>query len=262
MSASADKKKIKGVILAGGTGSRLAPLTNVVNKHLLPVYDRPMIYYPLECLAKSGIDEVLLVTGGDNVGDFMRLLRDGRQFGLASLNYTHQEGPGGIAHALALAEGFTGDDHIVLVLGDNILEHTIEDVIEAYRRQGRGARVLLSPVENPESFGIAELAGDRITRIVEKPSNPPSDLAVIGVYLYDSSVFEIVKTLKPSHRRELEITDVNNAYIERGELAYSVLPGWWADAGETIDGYLEICNRVAQTGANHRLVKKDECARL
>ena len=241
---------MKGVILAGGTGSRLFPLTKVTNKHLLPVYDKPMIYYPLECMAKQGIEEVLLVTGGNNSGDFIRLLGNGRDFGLQSLNYTYQDGAGGIAQALGLAEHFAGDDSICLILGDNILEYTIQEAGRKFRHQGQGAKILLSPVENPKAYGVAEMEGDRVARIVEKPKEPKSNLAVIGIYFYDNRVFDIVRTLKPSARNELEITDVNNAYIERGEMSFDKVNGFWADAGENIDFYLKACNTVAQCGAN------------
>jgi len=244
---------MKGVILAGGTGTRLAPLTTVLNKHLLPVYNKPMVFYSLECMVRSGVDEVLLVIGDSNTGDFVRLLRDGRSFGLKSLQYAYQDGAGGIAQALGLARGFADHEPIVLILGDNIVQYTIDYAVEAFRAQERGARVLLTPVDNPEAYGIAELENDRLVRIVEKPKNPRSNYAVIGIYLYDHRVFEIVDRLKPSARGELEITDVNNAYLELGELEYSFLKGWWADAGESIDFYLASCNRIAQHGANHRL---------
>lgn len=242
---------MKGVVLAGGTGSRLTPLTKVTNKHLLPVYDKPMIYHSLECLAKSGIQDVLLVTGGNSAGDFLKLLKDGKELGLKSLYYAYQEGAGGIAQALLLAEDFADGTPIVLMLGDNIVERTIQDAIGGFRRQGKGARILLYPVENPELYGIAEVENSRIVRIVEKPKNSTSNLAVVGIYMYDHTVFDIVKTLKPSARRELEITDVNNAYLARGELAFTMLEGWWVDAGENIDYYLSSCQRVAQCGANH-----------
>lgn len=244
---------MKGVVLAGGTGARMAPLTNVTNKHLLPVYDKPMIFYPLECLSRSGVDEVMLVTGDDNTGDFIRLLKDGKDFGLKSLQYAYQEGAGGIAQALGLARDFAAQGPIILVLGDNIVEYTIEHALEAFRKQERGARVLLTQVDNPEAYGVAEIENDRITRIVEKPKNPKSRHAVIGIYMYDYNVFEIAETLNPSKRGELEITDVNNAYLKNGELEHSFLEGWWADAGESIDFYLASCNRVARGGANHRL---------
>lgn len=242
---------MKGVILAGGTGSRLFPLTKVTNKHLLPIYNKPMIFYPIECMVKAGIDEVLLVTGGNSPGDFIRLLRNGREFGLKELSYAYQEGAGGIAEALSLAEHFANGEPIVLILGDNILEYSIADVCRKYREQGKGAKILLSQVENPSAYGVAELAPDgRVLRIVEKPENPKSNWAVIGVYFYDQKVFDIVRTLKPSHRGELEITDVNNAYIELGEMTAERVEGFWADAGENIDFYLRACNTVAQNGAN------------
>ncbi len=241
---------MKGVILAGGTGSRLNPLTKVTNKHLLPVYDKPMIYYPLECMAKAGIEEVLLVTGGNNSGDFVRLLGNGREFGLKNLNYTYQDGAGGIAQALGLAEHFAGGDSICLILGDNILEYTIRDACRKFRHQGQGAKILLSEVENPRAYGVAEMSGERVVKIVEKPKEPKSNWAVIGIYFYDGKVFDIVRTLKPSSRNELEITDVNNAYIDRGEMSYDKVWGFWADAGENIDFYLKACNTVAKNGAN------------
>lgn len=241
---------MKGVILAGGMGTRLAPLTNVTNKHLLPIYDKPMIYYPIECLVKSGIDEVLVVTGGNNAGDFLCLLRDGKQFGLKSLQYAYQEGAGGIAQALGLAEDFADDEPIVLILGDNIVERTIDYAVEEYKTEGKGAKILLTPVDNPQAYGIAELENGELKRIVEKPIKPASNLAVVGIYMYDRHVFDLVRTLKPSSRGELEITDLNNAYLERGELSYSMLRGWWTDAGESIDFLLASSNRVAECGAN------------
>lgn len=242
---------MKGVILAGGTGSRLFPLTKVTNKHLLPVYDKPMIFYPIECMVKAGIDEVLLVTGGNNAGEFIRLLGNGREFGLKNLSYTYQDGAGGIAQALGLAEHFAEGEPILLILGDNILEHSIADTCRKFRHQGAGAKILLSEVENPKAYGVAELAPDgRVLSIVEKPQDPKSNWAVIGVYFYDGKVFDIVKTLKPSARNELEITDVNNAYIQRGEMTADKVDGFWADAGENIDFYLRACNTVAQSGAN------------
>src|SRR5260221_2655229 len=204
---------MKGVILAGGTGSRLLPLTKVTNKHLLPVYNKPMIYYPIECMVRAGIEEVLLVTGGNNSGSFIRLLGNGREFGLKNLNYTYQDGAGGIAQALGLAEHFAGGDSICLILGDNIVEYTIHEQADRFRSQGHGAKILLSQVENPKAYGVAEMEGSRVVRIVEKPAEPKSNWAVIGIYFYDGKVFDLVKTLKPSARNELEITDVNNAYI-------------------------------------------------
>jgi glucose-1-phosphate thymidylyltransferase len=241
---------MKGVILAGGTGSRLFPLTKVTNKHLLPVYDKPMIYYPLQCMAAAGIDEVMLVTGGNNAGDFIRLLGNGREFGLKELQYTYQDGAGGIAQALGLAEHFAEGESICLILGDNIVEYSIVESVRRFRHQGEGAKILLSQVENPTAYGVAEMDGERVIRIVEKPKQPKSNWAVIGIYFYDGKVFNIAKTLKPSARNELEITDVNNAYIDQGDMTADKLPGWWADAGENIDFYLKACNTVAQSGAN------------
>jgi glucose-1-phosphate thymidylyltransferase len=244
---------MKGVILAGGTGSRLFPLTKVTNKHLLPVYDRPMIYYPLECMAKAGIEEVLLVTGGNNSGDFIRLLGNGRDFGLKDLNYTYQDGAGGIAQALGLAEHFAGGDSICLILGDNILEYTIREATRKFIQQEDGAKILLAQVENPRAYGVAEMDGERVVSIVEKPKEPKSNWAVIGIYFYDRNVFDIVRKLKPSARNELEITDVNNAYIERGQMTYDKVHGMWADAGENIDFYLKACNTISKCGANKEL---------
>jgi glucose-1-phosphate thymidylyltransferase len=209
-----------------------------------------MIYYPLECMAKAGIEEVLLVTGGNNSGDFIRLLGNGRDFGLNSLNYTYQDGAGGIAQALGLAEHFAGGDSICLILGDNILEYTIRDACKKFRHQGQGAKILLAEVENPRAYGVAEMEGERVVKIVEKPKDPKSNWAVIGIYFYDNKVFDIVRTLKPSARNELEITDVNNAFIERGDMTYDKISGFWADAGENIDFYLQACNTVAKSGAN------------
>jgi glucose-1-phosphate thymidylyltransferase len=244
---------MKGVILAGGTGSRLLPLTKVTNKHLLPVYDKPMIYYPLECMAKAGIEDVLLVTGGNNSGDFIRLLGNGRDFGLKDLNYTYQDGAGGIAQALGLAEHFAGGDSICLILGDNILEYAIRKATQKFKEQKHGAKILLAEVENPRAYGVAEMNGDKVVSIVEKPKEPKSNWAVIGIYFYDKNVFDIVRTLKPSTRNELEITDVNNAYIERGEMTYDKVQGMWADAGENIDFYLKACNTVSKVGANKEM---------
>ncbi len=222
---------MKGVVLAGGLGTRLYPLTRVTNKHLLPIYDKPMIYYPIETLVRAGIEQILIVTGGNNAGDFLRLLGNGKQFGLRHINYTYQEGEGGIADALKLAEYFADNDKIVVILGDNIIEKDIHDYVKAFGEQPKGAKILLKEVPDPERFGVAEVEGDRVVHIVEKPTVPKSNLAVVGVYMYDSDVFDIVKTLQPSDRGELEITDVNNAYIKRGQMTYSILDGWWTDAG-------------------------------
>lgn len=222
---------MKGVILAGGLGKRLWPLTKVTNKHLLPVYDKPMVYYPLECLANAGIRDILLVTGGNDAGDFLQLLGNGKEFGLKELHYTYQEGEGGIADALRLAEDFADGDKIVVVLGDNIIEKDIRRGVANFFSQPRGGRVFLKEVSDPERFGVAELRDGRIVRIEEKPANPASNYAVIGIYMYDAEVFDFIRTLKPSARGELEITDVNNFYLEQGTLEYEILDGWWTDAG-------------------------------
>ena len=234
---------MKGVVLAGGTGSRLFPLTKITNKHLLPVYDKPMVYYPIETLVEAGIHEILIVTGGRNSGDFLRLLGSGKQFD-AHLNYTYQEGEGGIADALALAEHFAHGDSICVILGDNIIEGSIREAAEGFRRQERGARILLKEVTDAERFGVAELNADRIVGIEEKPRAPKSNYAVTGIYMYDASVFEKVKTLVPSARGELEITDVNNAYIREGTMSFSFLEGWWTDAG-TFESLLRAANLAA-----------------
>jgi glucose-1-phosphate thymidylyltransferase len=241
---------MKGVILAGGLGTRLYPLTKVTNKHLLPVYDKPMIYYPLQTLINAGIDDILIVTGGNNAGDFLRLLGNGKEFGLKHINYTYQEGEGGIAQALGLAEFFSAGEKICVVLGDNIIEKNICKAVESFQRQKEGAKILLKEVPDPHRFGVPELEGDRIVRIEEKPKQPKSKYAVIGIYFYDPNVFEIIKTLKPSQRGELEITDVNNQYIEKGLMTYDILEGWWTDAG-TFDSLLRANQLVAQTGANN-----------
>ena len=222
---------MKGVVLAGGLGTRLEPLTRITNKHLLPVYDRPMIFYPIQTLVEAGITEILIVTGGNHAGEFLRLLGNGEAFGLRHLNYTYQEGEGGIAEALGLAQHFAAGEPIVVMLGDNIVERGIRPFVERFAAQGSGAKILLKDVADPWRFGVAELRGDRIVRVVEKPSPPTSNLIVTGIYMYDGKVFEIIKTLQPSARGELEITDVNNAYIERGQMTYDVLEGWWTDAG-------------------------------
>ena len=240
---------MKGVVLAGGTGSRLNPLTRVTNKHLLPVYDKPMVNYPIQTLVNAGIHEILLVTGGKNAGDFLRLLGNGRDFGLKHLNYTYQEGEGGIAEALALAEYFAGDGPICVVLGDNIIEKDICQAVENFKKQKEGARILLKEVEDADRFGVAEIRGDRVVGIEEKPKKPKSNYAVVGIYLYDSTVFEKIRRLKPSGRGELEITDVNNFYIDEGKLTYEILDGWWTDAG-TFESLLRANNLVAETGAN------------
>jgi glucose-1-phosphate thymidylyltransferase len=240
---------MKGVILAGGLGTRLYPLTKVTNKHLLPVYDKPMIYYPIQTLINAGIDDILIVTGGNNAGDFLKLLGNGKEFGLKHINYTYQEGEGGIAEALGLAEFFASGEKICVVLGDNLIEKNIRKAVEKFRRQKDGAKILLKEVPDPHRFGVAELQGDRIARIEEKPEKPKSQYAVIGIYLFDQEVFNFIKTLKPSDRGELEITDVNNRYIEKGLMTWDILEGWWTDAG-TFESLLRANQLVAQTGAN------------
>jgi glucose-1-phosphate thymidylyltransferase len=237
---------LKGIVLAGGTGSRLFPLTKITNKHLLPIYDKPMIYYPIQTLVDAGIRDILLVTGGRNSGDFLRLLANGKEFGLAHLNYTYQEGEGGIADALALAEHFADGDKICVILGDNIVEKSIAQAVREFEKQERGARILLKEVPDAGRFGVAEMSGDRIVGIEEKPAHPKSPYAVTGIYLYDGTVFDKVKTLVPSGRGELEITDVNNAYIREGTMTFSFLDGWWTDAG-TFESLLRATNLVAQT---------------
>lgn len=242
---------MKGVVLAGGTGTRLYPLTRITNKHLLPVYDKPMIYYPLQTLVDAGIQDIMIVTGGYNAGDFLRLLGQGREFGLRHLQYAYQEQAGGIAEALSLAQDFVDRDKCVVILGDNILERSIAPFVDRFQRQERGGRILLKEMEDQRHLshlGVPIIENNRLLFIREKPSTPPSPYAVIGVYMYDSSVFDVVSTLKPSGRGELEITDVNNAYIDRGEMEFDVIDGWWGDAGESIEAYLAAINFVSQVG--------------
>jgi glucose-1-phosphate thymidylyltransferase len=240
---------MKGVVLAGGTGSRLNPLTRVTNKHLLPIYDKPMVYYPIQALVNAGIHEILLVTGGKNAGDSLRLLGNGRDFGLKHLNYSYQEGEGGIAEALGLAEDFVDGGLSCVILGDNIIENNIQNAVEAFKKQERGAKILLKEVPDADRFGVAEIRDGHVVGIEEKPHDPKSSSAVIGIYLYDGSVFDKIRRLKPSRRGELEISDVNNLYIEEGTLTYEMLLGWWTDAG-TFESLLRANNLVAQTGAN------------
>jgi glucose-1-phosphate thymidylyltransferase len=223
---------VKGIILAGGLGSRLRPLTKVTNKHLLPVYDKPMIYYPLETLCRAGFDKIMLVTGGNSAGDFLRLLGNGKDFGLKDINYTYQDGEGGIADALRLCENFADGERICVVLGDNILEDDIGPFANRFAQQSTGARILLKKVPDPERFGVPVFNGAQIIRIEEKPTVPKSGFAVSGVYFYDQRVFDYIRALKPSQRNELEISDVNNAYIAAGDLEYDILSGWWTDAGQ------------------------------
>ncbi|MBN1491098.1 MAG: NTP transferase domain-containing protein [Phycisphaerae bacterium] len=250
---------MKGVILAGGLGTRLSPLTRVTNKHLLPVYDRPMIYYPIECLVNAGIRDIMIVTGGDHAGDFLKLLGNGSDFGLDDLHYTYQKGEGGIADALRLAEHFADGDKIIVVLGDNIIEKNIRAAVGGFFTQRQGARILLKEVDDPQRFGVAEIQGSAVMGIEEKPAEPKSNLAVIGIYMFDAQVFDIIKTLKPSGRGEMEITDVNNAYIAQGTMTYEILDGWWTDAG-TFESLHRAANLIAAGGANH--VPEDRPATL
>jgi glucose-1-phosphate thymidylyltransferase len=240
---------MKGIVLAGGLGTRLYPLTKVTNKHLLPIYNKPMIYYPIELMVDAGIRDILIVTGGNNAGDFLRLLGNGKEFGLNHINYTYQEGEGGIAAALSLAEFFADQNPICVILGDNIVEGSISRYVRNFEKQGMGARILLKEVSDPQRFGVPEIKGEKIIRIDEKPVLPASQYAVTGIYMYDASVFEIIKTLKPSGRGELEITDVNNCYIERGTMQYDILDGWWTDAG-TFESLIRASNLVCENAAN------------
>jgi glucose-1-phosphate thymidylyltransferase len=240
---------MKGIILAGGLGTRMFPLTKITNKHLLPVYDKPMIYYPLQALISAGIEDILIVTGGNYAGDFLRLLGNGNEFGLKHINYTYQEGEGGIAAALILAEFFADKDKVCVILGDNIIERNIRKAVKAFEGQKEGAMIMVKEVLDPQRFGVPVIRGDKIIKIEEKPTSPQSPYAVTGIYLYDNTVFDIIKTLKPSGRGELEITDVNNAYIERGQLTWEILDGWWTDAG-TFESLLRASQLVAETGAN------------
>ena len=245
---------MKGVILAGGTGTRLHPLTRITNKHLLPIYDRPMVAWAIEALVQAGISELMLVTGGTHAGDFLRLLGNGHGWGTDRLSYAYQERAGGIAEALGLAERFAGGEPICVMLADNVLERSIAPAVANFRAQDRGARILLAREENPEHLrhlGVPELDGEgRVMRIVEKPERPPSPYAVTGIYFYDADVFEVIPTLEPSGRGELEITDVNNWYVEQGTMEYDVLDGFWGDAGESIDAYYAVNDFVRTHGAN------------
>ena len=236
---------MKGIILAGGTGSRLFPLTRVTNKHLLPVYDRPMIYYPIETLVEAGIQDILIVTGGNSAGDFLRLLRNGKDFGLQQLNFAYQEGEGGIADALRLAEYFASGEKVCVILGDNIIEGSIRSAKEEFEKSEGGAMILLKEVSDPERFGVPAFDDGRILRIEEKPKVPQSPFAVIGIYFYDRSVFNRIQTLRPSGRGEYEITDVNNSYLADGQLNYKVLEGWWTDAG-TFESLWKASNLVRE----------------
>jgi glucose-1-phosphate thymidylyltransferase len=242
---------MKGIVLAGGTGSRLHPLTRVTNKHLLPIYNKPMIYYPLQTLVDAGIDDILIVTGGSSAGDFLRLLRNGKDFGLQQLNFAYQEGEGGIADALRLAEYFAAGDKICVILGDNIIEGSVRSAKQKFEKQDRGAKVLLKEVPDPERFGVPVFDNGRIVRIEEKPKKPASPYAVIGIYFYDPTVFDRIRTLKPSGRKEYEITDVNNSYLAENILTHEILEGWWTDAG-TFESLWRASNLVREksvTGA-------------
>lgn len=241
---------MKGIVLAGGTGSRLDPLTRITNKHLLPVYDRPMIFYAVEQLADAGIEQIMVVTGGNHAGEFLRLLGNGNSFGLRHLDYAYQERPGGIAEALGLAEYFADGEPVIVLLGDNIYEFSLTPAIDDFRADPRGALLLLAEVDNPAEYGVAIMDGDRLVGIVEKPAVPPSKLAVTGAYCYDGNVFKIVKELVPSTRGELEITDVNNRYLELGQLRHRTNHGYWADCGESFQMLLRAGNLVAERGAN------------
>lgn len=240
---------MKGVVLAGGTGSRLHPLSRVTNKHLLPVYNQPMIFYPIQTLVNAGIQDILVVTGGQNAGEFLRLLSNGKDFGLKHINYTYQEGEGGIADALRLAEHFIGGERVCVILGDNIIENNICEAVERFQRQERGAHIILKEVDDPERFGCPEIRETRIVAIEEKPKQPKSRYAVTGMYFFDGTVFEKIRRLRPSWRGELEITDVNNMYLAEDSLTFSVLDGWWTDAG-TFESLRRASNLVAETGAN------------
>ncbi len=240
---------MKGVVLAGGIGSRLHPLTRVTNKHLLPVFNQPMVFYPIQALVNAGIKDILIVTGGTSAGDFLRLLANGKDFGLKRLNYAYQEGEGGIADALRLAEHFAEGDSVCVFLGDNIIENNICAAADRFRQQGGGAHIILKQVEDPHRFGCPEIVEGKLRRIEEKPKQPKSSYAVTGIYFFDQTVFDKIKTLKPSARGELEVTDINNLYLDEGKLTYSVLEGWWTDAG-TFESLRRASNLVAETGAN------------
>ncbi len=242
---------MKGVITAGGLGTRLLPMTRVTNKHLLPVYDRPMIFYPLETLVQAGIEDIMIITGGNHAGDFLPLLGNGSEFGLKRLHYTYQAREGGIAEALSLTRDFVGNDRVVVMLGDNIIERNIVRFVDEFKHQEKGAKILLKEVRHPEQYGVPKIEDGRIVTITEKPAYPPSNYAVVGIYMYDNQVFDIIDRLEPSKRGELEITDVNNAYLKEGTLTFDILEGWWADCGETRASLHEAGNLIAETGANN-----------
>ena len=250
-------RRVKGVLLAGGSGTRLHPLTRITNKHLLPIYDRPMISYSIEALVRAGIDEVMLVTGGTHAGEFLRLLGNGHEYGLERLQYSYQERPGGIAEALGLAEHFCGGDPVLVMLADNIVEHTFRSTVEQFLAQGSGSRIVLTEPSDGghlRHLGVPEIDDTgQIVRIIEKPEDPPSRYAVTGIYCYDSDVWKVIGTLEPSGRGELEITDVNNWYVETGSMQYDVLDGFWGDAGESIDAYYAVNDFVRANGVNREL---------
>ena len=246
---------MKGIVLAGGTGSRLFPLTRVTNKHLLPVYDRPMIYYPLQALVDAGIEDILIVTGGNSAGDFLRLLRNGKDFGLRQLSFAYQEGDGGIADALRLAEPFVRGEKVCVMLGDNVIEGSIREAKENFDQQRQGAKILLKEVIDPERFGVPAFENGQIVRIDEKPKIPASSYAVVGIYFYDFTVFDRIRTLKPSARQEYEITDVNNSYLIEGLLTHEILEGWWTDAG-TFESLWRAGNLVREIRQNRLGVVK------
>lgn len=242
---------LKGIVLAGGLGKRLYPLTLISNKHCLPIYNKPMIYYPIQALVNAGVRDIMIVTGGNNAGDFLKLLGNGVEFGLKHINYTYQKGEGGIAEALGLAEHFAEGQKVVVVLGDNITEKSIKPYVDKFRAQKNGARLLIKEVDDPERFGVVELKKDKIVSIQEKPKIPKSNYAVTGIYMYDNQVFDIIKTLKPSGRGELEITDVNNAYLQKKQLYHDVLDGWWTDAG-TFESLLRASNLVTKKSSKEK----------
>ncbi len=246
---------MKGIVLAGGTGSRLHPLTRVTNKHLLPIYNKPMIYYPLQTLVDAGIDDILIVTGGSSAGDFLRLLRNGKDFGLQQLNFAYQEGEGGIADALRLAEYFSSGEKICVILGDNIIQGSALSAKQKFENQERGAKVILKQVPDPERFGVPVFQDGRIVGIEEKPKSPASPYAVIGLYFYDATVFERIRRLRPSQRQEYEITDVNNSYVAENQLTHEILDGWWTDAG-TFESLWRANNLVRENSVNNRAAPK------
>ena len=235
---------VKGIVLAGGTGSRLLPLTKVTNKHLLPVGKKPMIYYPIEKLVGAGIDEILIVTGTNHMGNLMNLLGSGREFG-CNFTYKVQDEAGGIAQALNLAENFCGNDLLAIILGDNIFEDSLKPYVDVFQNYGSGAMIIGKEVDEPERFGVAEVSGERVISIEEKPKNPKSRIAVTGIYFYDAQVFHIIRACSPSARNELEITDVNNDYIQRGEMNFKIMEGWWSDAG-TFNSWIRANQLVSE----------------